>query len=478
MPSAPSGTVAVPHPSGARAAPARPLREQPVALAELAWPARAALAAALVLSLFVAMWNAAHYPGFLGFDANHHFDYAQQLLHTGSIPSQAEGGEWYTPPGFYALAAAALWIGQQLHLHDHGLRAVLYLDGLTTFATTLVVLALARLLAPRRPTVRIAAVGFMALAPIVATSGAMFHPEPLNMLLSAAAILVMARMLVNRSYPIRTLIVLAVLLGADQLVRSSSLFTFATIGITLLVVLLARSGSRRGKLRNLAITVLLIAAVASPWYGYELATYHTVRLGGFTYWYLHPAGPAEGGASLGIPSGTTIRAMADHPYRPNFTNEAFPTFYTDLWGDWYGVFSWSSYSQGPWNKAAAVMRDQQWIGILPTGLALAGFVGFWWAVLRRRRLELLPLALLPAIALPVFFYRAYALPNSIGDMLKPIYVLTTAPVWALAFAFAYDRLGFNRLARYSLLAAFLILAVYDLRFVLYGIRDHNVILWA
>ena len=53
-----------------------------------------------------------------------------------------------------------------------------------------IVFFLARVLWPARPVTWLAAVGFYSFFPIVLKTAAMFHPEPLGMLITAAALLV------------------------------------------------------------------------------------------------------------------------------------------------------------------------------------------------------------------------------------------------------------------------------------------------
>src|SRR6187399_803119 len=77
--------------------------------------AAAALIAALAL---VAGWNAYKYPDGAGYDAQEHIQYADQLVHQHQIPGAGTRSEYYTPPGFYALAGAATVVGEHFHSGD------------------------------------------------------------------------------------------------------------------------------------------------------------------------------------------------------------------------------------------------------------------------------------------------------------------------------------------------------------------------
>ena len=129
---------------------------------------------------------------------------------------------------------------------------------------------------------------------------------------------------------------------------------------------------------------------------------------------------------------------------------AIPTTYSEVWGDYFGVWRGS--------------RERQSIlGLLPTLLAVVG-----WAVLLARSRKVparLPAALLPGLGILGYLYFTVSYPTPDGDVLKASYMLTTAPAWALAFGYAIDRLpGRTRLVVAAILAAS---ALASLPFLLY-----------
>ena len=55
------------------------------------------------------------------------------------------------------------------------------------------------------------------------------------------------------------------------------------------------------------------------------------------------------------------------PYRPNMVNLAGPETYSDIWGDWYGVFAWdreTHVSPSPARNGWLVFQNV--LGLLPT----------------------------------------------------------------------------------------------------------------
>ena len=310
------------------------------------------------------------------------------------------------------------------------------LNWFVLLATAVVLWFLARELFPRRPWAQLSALAFFCFLPVVLRVGAMFHPEPLSMLFSAVALLLATRMLGRREYGWQLAVATGVALGLGQLVRAFSLWTLAAVVLAFAV---ARAW------RPLAVIVLVAAVVTAPWYVRQAVKYGNPVFDRPTknqaIWDRRPARFYVG---LGLPDVVT------HPIRPHFVNEAIPTTYSEVWGDYFGVWRGS--------------RERQSIlGLLPTVLAIAG-----WLVLlvRSRRLPArLPVALLPGLGLLGYLYFTVSYPTPDGDVLKASYMLTTAPAWALAFGYAVDRLpGRWRVAAAAVLAAS---ALASLPFLLY-----------
>jgi hypothetical protein len=383
--------------------------------------AAAALIAALAL---VAGWNAYKYPSGTGYDVKQHREYADLLIHHGELPSAGTRSEYYTPPGFYALAGVATLIGEHVHPGDpHKLGQAL--NWLILLATAGVLWALARELFPGRPWAQLGALGFFCFLPVVLRVGAMFHPEPLSMLLTSLALLLAARMLGRPDYRWQLAALTGVALGLGQLVRAFSLWTFAAVVIACLA---ARAW------RPLAVVVVATAVVASPWYIRQAIKYGNPVFDRPTqHRAIWDRRPARFYVGLGLPQVFT------EPIRPHFVNEAIPTTYSDVWGDYFGVWRGSR-------------ERQSFLGLLPTLLAVAG-----WLVLLLRSLRSPPrlaAALLPGLGLLGYLYFTVSYPTPDGDVLKASYMLTTAPAWALAFGYGLDRLpGRARIVVAAVLAA-------------------------
>jgi hypothetical protein len=428
------------------------------------------------LSLFVIAyvggWNAAKYPIALGYDYNSTAIYMHVVLSDHRIPTQSETLEGRQPPVYYIVGGLAARAGHRLFhweeakttaggVPENSYRGAQILNVVFVLLTALLLLSLARTVAPRSPPVWAAALAFFAFLPVVAKTEAMIHPEPLNMLLSTTAVWLATNIVRRPSLSRRLLILLVAVLAVGLATRASIIFTAAAIAVAL-AVRYARHLHPRRLARHavpLALVVVLVGAV-----GYWiLAGQHSGSLVALGNIGAHASGSRR--AFFRIP----IKLMFSGPFRTHYVNSAIGETYTEIWGDWIGAFAWSTYQGSPTGTILAVLKDQSWIGFIPTLLAVAGYVALLLTAITRRR-DLLALALVPPIAMAGYLLRSYQDFSPDGDLLKASYVLTTAPIWALGFGVAFDRLGRFKLVRLGLTATLMVFAVMELRFMMYGVR--------
>ena len=421
---------------------------------QLAW-AFVALVGAIVL------WNAAAYPAGAGYDAPSHREYADFLIQHHRLPVRNETPEYYSPPLYYLVAGAATWLGRQLGIFGDPHKLGQLLNVPAVIGTVLLVVALARLLWPERRWLAPAAAGFVALSPVLTRTASMFNPEPADLFVSTLCLYLAARMLVRRSYGWRPALGLGVALGCGEMVRQFSLWTLAVVVLAFLAALWARASERRGLVRSLAVALAATAVIALPWY-----VYRTIHYGNPIFDRPHVAKPLweRRPASFYVDSG--LPDLFTQPYRPHMANLAWPETYADIWGDWYGVFNWSRDAHPrPSPARNGWLVFQNVLGLLPTALALGGWLFLLAGSLRRRDAPRLLAALLPLAGLAGYLYFAISYPTKDGDVLKPTYMLTTLGAWALCFGLLATRLGerWPRLVAGALVA----LALLDLPFVIY-----------
>jgi hypothetical protein len=323
--------------------------------------------------------------------------------------------------------------------------------------TVLLTWQIARELWPGKDRFALGAAAFVAFLPATVKTEAMFHPEPLSMFLCTLALWLLVRTFSDRRYAFA----LGAVLGLAQLVRAFTLWTVAAAVIALVA----------GRLwRELAIVVVLAALIPAPWYVHQRLTY------GGAPEFPQPT-TQKGRGSNGKPKFLLDRqplhfyvdpgvpAVLSTPWRPHFVNRALPTTYTDLWGDYWGVWVWKYQGLNtPAPHARTQLRLQSWIGILPTLLAVIGLFGFLRTSLRSP--PRLALALLPLLAILGYLYFTVGYPVADGDTIKATFMLTATVGWALGFGYALERL---RGRAWPVVAVLLgVCALAELPFLFYG----------
>jgi hypothetical protein len=427
-------------------------------------PARFALAGIFLLLAAVTLWNARSYPPGRGFDAEEHITYADGLIEHGRIPTPNTRSEFYTPPGYYAIAGSASWIGRKLGLGEPHRLAQL-LNVVLVLGSALLLLALARMLFPERPLVWVGALGFFAFLPVVVKSAAMFYPETLNMALCTAAVVVAARMLARRDFRFRWSVLLGALVGCAQLVRVSSGWAGIAIALAFVSTGAARVVPWRTLVRAGGVAVLAAVVVTAPWYQYQLRT-HTSPVSRLQTLpgTVAPAHPAEHATyfSSGLPD------VFSRPFRPHYEGAGPPVTYSDAWGDYWGCCGWNPLKGPPTAGQKRLLESQSVLGVLPSLLALAGVAGLLMLAVRRRSPALALVALVPVVALAIYVAVTARYPNPEGDTLKATYLVLTAPCWALAFGFALERVARRRALGLAVGLVLVASALVDLRFLVYG----------
>ena len=386
------------------------------------------------LAGLIALWNAVTYPSGAGYDATSHREYGDFLINHLRLPHANETPEYYSPPLYYILSGAVTWIGRQAGLGEpHKLAQLLNVAAVVGVA--LLLRALARLLWPERRWIAPAAVGYVALSPVLMRTASMINPESTDLFVSVLCVYLAARLLMGRRYGRGAALGLGAALGAGQMVRQFALWTLAVVVLAFLAALWWRRAERRQLLRTIGLALTACVVIAGPWYGYRAANYaNAIFDPPHVHKPLWERRPASFYVDPGLPD------VFARPYRPYLTNLAVPQTYSDLWGDWYGVFAWSHAIQvKPPPATKAWLSAQMVLGLVPAALAVVGWLVLLVRSFRRRLEQQLLVALLPLAGIAGYLYFTVSYPTPDGDVLKPTYMLSTLGAWALCFGWLVDR---------------------------------------
>ena len=398
----------------------------------------AASAAILLALAAVAVRNAFAYPAIGGYDAQEYITYADEVVTRRSLPDGV--GVYHTPPGYPAIAGLSVSLGRTLDLADPEHLGQL-VSALAVVGTGVIVLMLARMLWPLRPVVWVAAVGFFAFLPTVTKAGAMFHPEPLGMLLIAGALLVLARMVHTREYSWQLASLLGVLLGLGQLVRAWSIWMLAVAVVVLGVAAVVERATRRRVLVALSLAATLAAVTAAPWYVHQATRYSNP-----VFNRSQPDTFVLARRPLSFYVDARAPEVVSRPWSGSFDDRFWAVLYAETWGDYFGIWSWGPGRGDRTDAVDATLVRQSVLGLLPSALALAGLVALLGLALTRPKEDLARLVVaLPSVAaVASILFLAVVYPSSDGDTIKGTYALAAAPALALCFGFAVDSLARNR----------------------------------
>jgi 4-amino-4-deoxy-L-arabinose transferase-like glycosyltransferase len=426
--------------------------------------ARASVAGsvAIVLALGVlSIRNAVTYPSVGGYDAQEYITYAHDLVTSGALPQGT--GVYHTPPGYPAVAGAAVELARGLALDDAGHPGQL-VSALSVVGTAVIVLLLARVLWPSRPLLWLAATAFFAFLPTVVKAGAMFHPEPLGMLLSGGALLVLAHMVRGRRYPWWLALSLGVLLGLGQLVRAWSLWMTAVAVVVLCVVALADRLVRRRALSSLGVAVLVAALIPAPWYVHQATRYSNP-----VFNRPQPDTFLLARRPLAFYVDARVPEVVRSPWSGRFDDRFWPVLYAETWGDYFGIWSWGTGRSERTDAIDRTLARQSALGVLPTALALIGVVALLGLALTRPREDVgrLIAALPPVAAVAAILFLSVAYPSTDGDTIKGTYALAAAPSLAICFGFAFDVLARRRMVGVVLAFTLLASALVELPFLVW-----------
>jgi hypothetical protein len=423
--------------------------------------ARIATWCVIAAAALVAVRNATVYPAIAGYDAAEAIDYATSLVQDGHLPQGT--GSYYTPPGFFAVGGVGIELGQRLGL-EHPERIGQLANAAAAVGTVLLLLVLLRLLWPGRQVLHLAAIVFFVVCPVVMKSAAMFHPEPLSMLLSTAAVVLAAHLLSRSDYRLRIALALGLALGLGQLVRAWTLWTVGVVLVVLVVAALTRPRDRRPLAAAIAVVAVVAALVPAPWYAHQLDRYHSTVFG-----RPHPAEPVWSRRPVGFFVGAGLPEIVTKPYRPWFAGEFVPLAYSEAWGDYFGVWRWLPGGDPPSGDTRRELVTMSIVGVPFTLVAVAGWLALLGLAIRhpgrfaeRQLVALLPLA---ALAGAVYFATSYPTPD--GDTVKGSFMLTAVPAWAVCFGFAFDglRLRFRRFSA-AFVVALVLLSLIGVPFLL------------
>ncbi len=415
--------------------------------------------AVLAVAGGVRLWNALAGPRMWGYDAWGHVAYVLYLDLYRSVPWADQGWSYFHPPLHYLIG----WLLAQARSGELLMRGLMLWGSLASLLTAGLAAWLARVAFPARPGLALLVFAAVACLPVQYYMSPMPGNEMTATLLGAAALASFVASERSTHGSLAADGVTGALLGLGLLTKFSGLVT----ALALLAALGVRAGLeparaaalRRAALRGAVITSVALALCA-PYYARNLVTFGTP-------FELSRGYPLVAEVERGQPPGVrrwrdfvtvSARVFSD-------PNPLAPHMYRSVWGSAY-VNTWADlYRESDVARALEAEREERrsttWLallGLLPTGLALAGAglalrdVARGW----RRELWLAPLFVSLA-TLGSFALFAWRVP--IWSALKASYLLGLSLPFALFLARTFEALLERGLRRACAVLATLLAAI-------------------
>ncbi len=397
------------------------------------------------------------------------------------LPDLQFSREAYHPPLYYVLAGAVLrWFGNYRAVQAMGI-------GFGIARLALVWYGLERYLPSRLA--RIAGLALATVLPTAIHLDGMIYGEPLNNLLTVAALLIILRLFAAEDGRGRwwKAALLGLLLGLQLLTKVSGLLVILTAGAAAILDLALRPrGGWRTQLRRLAPMALcagVLLAVAGPYYAHNYRRHHKVFLAGWDgpdQWQKNQPGPHHLPYLQRRPLAFFVGWNNDIFSSPYWSTGVFPNhrFWPVLIASTFVDYYNYGFSPPPDDQPTVAIngRPVRVAALLPARLSVIGgtaiaalvmvawLAATWWAC-RARAAAALGILTLPALAVAGQMHFATLYPFDWEGLVKGAYLqFAAAPLMALfglAIAWLWTRPRLRPLALVGL-AAVAMVASYGL----------------
>ncbi len=359
------------------------------------WPLLLLFVAINLLVAINAVW---HHPK-IGYDVVHNLTYIQVLSHR--VPHPTDTPEFYSPPLPFFLPAL---FDRVCTANDPGPlerfdnfytswacrttdgKFAQALNVLLSIGTTLLLLVISQWIRPDNRYYKLSVLLLLANLTVYYKTFAQVRGEPYVVFFATLSVFLIMRLIKTSIFNWKLVILTGISLGCLILSRQWGFFIFPAMGILLVVVYLRN---------HVGFTILAKELIVSGTIG--------LVVGGFFYFHLyidngsvsaftieHPTYPSLGKAySLLRRTHLGNFELFREPVRPAFTGAVLPIMYSEIWGDYWGYFTYikpnSSYGDNGYANAdtfVAYLGRVNLVSVPTTLLLLTGIVAAIVEVLR------------------------------------------------------------------------------------------------
>lgn len=416
-------------------------------------------------SIYILIYNLFHYSPILGYDADAHYSYvdfiARYMPRDFKLPSNLDTYEFFSPPMAYIVPAFAQVVCRNIIEADNLLAACRPLYGKTAqiFQTILYILTIyinllsLKIMTSSKSLINTSYLILISLFAANYRTISMIRGEPYLLFFMSLFILNLIKLeKTNYLYNFKNVFYTGLLIAGIALSRQWGFFLFIPVIILTIKDMLK---NRRIKVFKYWLKSSSIGFLFSGWFYLSLYDKH----GTFTPFNLNLSKFSFNNQELNflIPSYEDMMFLFTKPIRPYLDNQFITILYSDLWGDYWGYFSFTS-------KYLNVGRDQLLIGnyfarvnliSIFTTLLIIVFCFFSYKSYKNfQAIKFLQLAII--VSFVGYFIFTFLYPTSSGDTIKSSYIIQAFNLSAILASVYFENIKKDNLNLYNTLIIFMV----------------------
>jgi len=419
-------------------------------------------------TLFVLIYNIFNYKVNFGYDADAHIRYvnafAMYLPRTFRIPLSSETYEFFSPPVGYIFPAFVHIICRNLFNAPDLVSYCVPIYGKFTqvfqsilyFFTIYFYMKTINLYFGKKSKVNLSIFLLISLLTVNYRTISMIRGEPYILFFLSISIYLFMVLIKSEFKYIKTIILLGLTLGLLGLSRQWGLLIFPAFFISFLFV---DSSNKRNYLKMLLIVFSIALIIITPFFISLYQNYGSITsFNKESYGFDLNNQPV----SFYSPFNSEALKVFTKPIRGNFDNQFLPILYSDLWGDYWGYFSFTSnfLDQG---------RNQKEIGdylarvnifsIIPTIFLVLGFLNLKKMDTNKIFNYFIKFAILSSFIGYLWFLVSYPeIPS--GDTIKSTYIIQMFHLLAFSAAIYLEKIKESNLKKYNIIVLVLFIVYF------------------
>ena len=421
-----------------------------------------------ISTFFILIYNILHYAPILGYDAEAHFSYVDYLSRylpkEIKLPNQDETREFFNPPIGYLFPSFAQLVCRNI-IESNNLLAdcqPVYGKATQVFQTILYVTTICinlftlKLITKSKNIFNVEYLILISLLAVNYRTISMIRGETYILFFLSLFLLVILKA-ENRNYD----------LGLKQIIYSGFILACIALsrqwGFLLFIPLIVLLIYKNAKLNYLKFwsKSASIGALLSSWFYVGLYQ----KYGSFTAFNMEFKGFSLNNQNLSfyIPNFSQLEFLFTKPIRPNLNNQFISILYSDLWGDYWGYFTFTSRFLNDGRNQLNIgdyLARVNIVSIITTFIILI----FCYLAYKKNKsnfiIQYVNLAWITSLVGYLIFTISY--PNTTGDTIKSIYIIQAFHLMVfLASIYFYELKRVNKKMHRGIIISLIVIYIHN-----------------